>query len=110
MFKPSCKSDVANWDKYVSQFELIYGRKVRGLFDILKEGWTQVETDDCTVIPYVLEMRSGGKATKEMENNVSLAQQKQKSSYDKTARTRSLQAGDKVLVLLPASSNKLQAE
>lgn len=38
------------------------------------------------------------------------AQATQKLWYDKHARTREFQPGDKVLVLLPTSTNKLLAE
>ena len=39
-----------------------------------------------------------------------IAKLKQKTWYDKGARERSLEPGDKVLVLLPTSSSKLEAQ
>ena len=43
-------------------------------------------------------------------HNLSQAQEAQKKWYDKSARNRTLQTGDQVLVLLPTSTNKLLAE
>ena len=42
--------------------------------------------------------------------NLKEAQQRQKTMYDQTARERELEPSEEVLVLLPASSNKLLAQ
>ena len=45
-----------------------------------------------------------------MRENLVKAQKKQKSYYDESARPQALEAGDKVLVLVPAKQSKLQLE
>ena len=45
-----------------------------------------------------------------VQENLSKAQADQKTWYDKTARARSFEPGDRVLVLLPTSTNKLKAQ
>ena len=44
------------------------------------------------------------------QKNLLSSQQAQKQWYDQTARERSFQPGDQVLVLLPTTTNKLMAE
>jgi hypothetical protein len=48
--------------------------------------------------------------TELVQENLSKAQAAQKTWYDKTARARSFEPGDRVLVLLPTSTNKLRAQ
>ena len=45
-----------------------------------------------------------------VQENLERAQATQKKWYDRTARTRGFMPGDKVLVLLPTSTNKLRAQ
>ena len=45
-----------------------------------------------------------------VQENLSRAQQTQKQWYDRTARTRKFNPGDRVLVLLPTSTHKLRAQ
>ena len=40
-----------------SPFELLYGRKVRGPLDVLRETWEEPKTEDKNAISYMLEMR-----------------------------------------------------
>ena len=93
-----------------SPFELLYGRTARGPVQILKELWT-AETDGTeikTSYQYVLELRE------RLDNTVKIAQEellkspkKNKTLYDRRAKRREFQEGDKVLLLLPTDANKL---
>ena len=93
-----------------SPLELLYGRTVRGPVQILKEQWTG-ETDGTeikTSYQYVLELRE------RLDNTMKIAQEellksrkKNKTLYDRRAKKREFQEGDKVLLLLPTDTNKL---
>ena len=91
-----------------SPFELMYGRDV---LDILKDTWTAGKRSNQNVIAYVLMMRERLEAiSAEARNNSQSAKARQKMWYDKIAREHTFQQGDKVLVLLPTSSSKLDAQ
>ena len=56
-------------------------------------------------------MRNGLPTMTELvQENLSRAQQTQKRWYDRTARSPQLSRGDRVLVLLPTSTDKLRAQ
>ena len=130
MLKKFTSKNQTDWDEYLpyllfayrevpqestglSPFELLFGRKVRGPLDVLRECWTNEEAGDVPVIPYVLEMQKRlQEMTKLAQDNLQKAQQKQKECYDQKAlgTGESLVVGDEVLVLLPARKNKLQLE
>ena len=91
-------------------FDLLCGRTVRGPVQILKELWTG-ETDGTEVktsYQYVLELRE------RLDHTIKVAQEellkspkKNKTLYDRRAKRREFQKGDKVLLLLPTDTNKL---
>lgn len=95
-------------------FELLYGWKVQGPLDLLKEGWEgepTTETNDRGIVYYVLEMRDRLKRNREQaRENLQEKQQVQKRWYDQNARLGLLQPGQKVLLLLPTSARKLFAK
>ena len=94
-----------------SPFELLYGRKVRGPLDILKETWETRPNTSESVVSHLLDVRENLETMTEIaHNNLLKSQKRQKVWYDRQARERSFSVGDKVLVLLPTSTNKLQAE
>ena len=95
-----------------SPFELLYGRKVRGPLDILKEEWTGcADEGKVPVAAYVVEMRDRLKEMAELvHHNLDRAQRQQKTAYDKGSKPRSFHVGEEVLVLLPARHNKLKLE
>ncbi|KAL4007856.1 hypothetical protein ACER0C_001708 [Sarotherodon galilaeus] len=93
-----------------SPFELLYGRQVRGPLDLLKEQWENPEPDGDNVIAYVLKMRERlEQMTILAQQNMKVAQNKQKTWYDKKARERTFQPGQQVLLLLPTTDSKLLA-
>ena len=94
-----------------SPFELIYGRDVRGPLEVLKEAWTGSMQEDSDILTYVTRVYLRIATAKELvEQNLKLAQKKQKKWYDKRARDLVLQEGEKVLLLLPTRSEKLLAK
>lgn len=97
-----------------SPFELLYGRSVRGPVQILKELWTKEgendeEEDVRTTFQYVVDLRNRIEETCRMaRENLVKATKRHARNFDRRAKERSLQVGDKVLVLLSDNTNKLQ--
>ena len=93
-----------------SPFELLYERTVRGPVQILKELWTK-ETDVPEVktnYRCVLELRERlDDYTIIALEELKRSQAKNKRLYDRGAKRRAFQVGDKVLILLPTDNNKL---
>ncbi|XP_026003826.1 uncharacterized protein LOC113009615 [Astatotilapia calliptera] len=94
-----------------SPFELLFGRRPRGVLDLIKESWEDGPSPAKNGIQYVLDLRAKlhtlGRLSRE---NLLQAQQRQQRLYDRGARLRQFSPGDKVLVLLPTSSSKLLAK
>uniref|UniRef100_A0A8C5Q2M5 Gypsy retrotransposon integrase-like protein 1 n=1 Tax=Leptobrachium leishanense TaxID=445787 RepID=A0A8C5Q2M5_9ANUR len=95
----------------LSPFELLYGRRVRGPLDLLWEHWEGALAEEGTsAIDYVFEFRDRlQELTALVRDNLQAAQTKQKRWYDRSARDRTFQMGQKVLALRPVKQNKLQA-
>ena len=95
-----------------SPFELLYGRQVRGPLDLLREAWESPQpAGGSSVVSYVLHMRDKMEELADLvKDNMQHAQQTQTKWYDRRARQRTLQPGQKVLLLLPTSENKLVAK
>ena len=93
-----------------SPFELLYGRQVPGPLDVLREAWTGDDPEQKDALQYILQIRDRLSSMMEIAHqNKESAQLSQKMWYDRAARDRSFQVGDKVLILLPSSAAKLQA-
>ena len=94
-----------------SPFELLYGRQVRGPLDVLRETWEVTTKSNDSVVSYILSIQEKLVKLQELvRSNLTTAQNTQKTWYDCNARERELKPGDRVLVLLPTSTNKLLAE
>ena len=95
-----------------SPFELMFGRNVSGPLQLLHDSWVgDEESQEEGVVQYVVEMRRRLQLmTEHVDDNLAHAQDVQKEWFDQRARVREFQSGDRVLVLLPTASNKLQAE
>ena len=122
-----CAERPNDWDKYLpallfavrkipqeslgfSPFELLYGRNVRGPMQILRELWSVEETDDHARLTYqyVVDLREClEKTCKLAQDNVRKLDIQQNAFYDKRARSRKFDVGDKVLLLLLSESNKV---
>ena len=95
----------------LSPFELLYGRRVRGPLDVLRESWTGCSAEETTAITHVVEMRNRLEEMSELvKTNLEKAQRKQKAIYDRGAKPRSFEVGNEVLVLLPTQQNRLKLE
>ena len=128
MLKCYVKDDDKEWDKilpYVlfayrevpeastgfSPFELLYGRKVRGPLDVLREDMIGSNETSENLVEYVQQVRSRLKDMSELaHSNISDAQNEQKRYYDLHSRDRTFEIGSRCLVLLPSESSKLMAE
>ena len=98
-----------------SPFELLYGRVVRGLLDVVKEAWESEQAErsfaDKCVASYVLSIQDKmSQMAEPVHANMEKAEETQKRWYDLKSRDRKLKEGDKVLVLLPTSTDKLLAQ
>ena len=94
-----------------SPFELLYGRKVRGPLDILKETWEAKATTPDSTVSYLMKVRDRLESMTELaQASDEAAKRTQKRWYDRNARQRSFQFGDQVLVLMPAAHSKLEAQ
>ncbi len=97
-----------------SPFELLYGWQVQGPLDLLRKSWEEgsaAKTEERGIVQYVLEMRDRLEQYREQaRENLHRKQQAQKQWYDQHARLRQFLPGQKVLLLLPTSSNKLLAK
>ena len=129
MIRKICEDEPEVWDKYLqpllfayrevpqcstgfSPFELVFGYNVRGPLFLLKEKILDGSDDEnLPITQYVLNMRDKIREFMALSNkNESLSKNKQKVYYDKHSRKRNYKLGDKVLLLLPTSSNKLISE
>jgi hypothetical protein len=79
-----------------SLFEMLYGHRVRGPLDVLKESWEGDKKSSESIIEYVLKMRNRIAALQSVahENQIQ-SQKQQKTYYDRKARGRSFFIGDK---------------
>ena len=94
-----------------SPFELLYGRKVRGPLDMVKEQWEADEKSNESVVSYILAIQDKLASMADLVGeNMKKAQETQKHWYDLNAREKTLEPGEGVLILLPTSSNKLLAQ
>ena len=128
MLRKTARTEGKDWDKLLpyllfayrevpqsstgfSPFELLYGRPIRGPLDILRESWEAEKKTDESVVSHILSIREKLEKMSELARQNLLSSQKaQKRWYDQTARERSFQPGDQVLILLPTTANKLTAE
>ena len=101
--------EVAQASTGFSPFELVYGRDVRRPLDV-KESWDTDKRSTESVVSYILTIQEWlTKLRDVVRENLEDAQAPQKTWYDCHARNREFNPGDKVLVLLPTSTNKLLA-
>ncbi len=91
--------------------ELVFGHRVRGPMDLLKEKLLEEESsssenllDHVSVFRYRLR-----RACEIAGENLERTQTKMKLWYDQKARSRSFDAGDQVLILLPVVGSPLEA-
>ena len=130
MLKCYAKDEPEEWDKHIpfvlfayresphestgySSFELLYGHKVRGPLQLIKESWEEPFTEESqeSLVSLIIETRDRLKKMHEVASEIEARQKKkQKGYFDKKSKVRELELDQKVLVLLPSTSNKLLAE
>ncbi|KAJ1181025.1 hypothetical protein NDU88_006236 [Pleurodeles waltl] len=93
-----------------SPFEELFGRQPRTLLDMLAEQWEETEEEVKDLVSYTQDLRDNLHTVWEKAHTaLRETQMKQKQVYDARSVVRSLTVGDKALVLLPSSENKLLA-
>ncbi|KYO19812.1 hypothetical protein Y1Q_0016067 [Alligator mississippiensis] len=94
-----------------SSFKLMFGRRVRGPLDLLREEWEgKISSTKTSVVEYVLSFRQKPTDTmKVSRDSLGQAQEKQSTWYDEKAHLCTFEQGDKVMVFLPLKTDKLQA-
>lgn len=128
MLKTFCHDNQEDWDKGIdfllfatrdsqnestgfSPFELVYGHEVRGPLKLVKERWLAEPQVETNLLEYVCYFKDRlYKAYDMAKSNLSNSQERMKSWYDKNARERSFQVGEKVLILLPIQGEPLRAK
>ena len=94
-----------------SPFKLVFGHSVRGPLKLPKEQILNDIPAQINLLDFVSKMKTKLHDVCEIaKSNLSTAQIKMKTWYDRKSRTRSFNAGDKVLILLPMSGNCLKAK
>ena len=93
-----------------SPFQLLYGRSVRGPGTILKVLWTkEVNIPEVkSSYEYVTELQENLEdSLKLAQEELEKSQKRYKRHYDRKAKPRRLELGDRALILLPTDSNKV---
>ena len=92
-----------------SPFELVYGHEVRGPLRMLKEKWLGSD-DPPNIMRYVSDFKHRLLRARQIAmENLKEAQSKMKGWYDRKARIRKFNVGDKVLVLFPMQGHPMKA-
>ncbi|KAG7485602.1 hypothetical protein JOB18_014053 [Solea senegalensis] len=128
MIRKFVHEDSRNWDKWLdpllfavrevpqastgfSPFELLFGRKPRGVLDLVKENWEAGPSTSKNEVQHVLDLRAKLHSLGQLSRqNLLQAQERQQRLYNRGAKLRQFSPGDKVLLLLPSSSSKLLAK
>ena len=101
---PQCSSGI-------SPYYMVYGHEPRGVLNVLKDAWSKEDPAYPTkhnIVQYLLETRAKLEdCAARAQASLELAKDKAKSWYDQHSSDRSFKTGDKVLVLLPTSTDKL---
>uniref|UniRef100_A0A8C5PVR5 Integrase catalytic domain-containing protein n=1 Tax=Leptobrachium leishanense TaxID=445787 RepID=A0A8C5PVR5_9ANUR len=94
-----------------SPFELLYGRHLRGLLDIAKETWEQATTPLKSVVKHIAQMQDRiEKVMSIVKSHLQQAQHAQARVYNRSAKVRTFNPGDRVLVLVPTVESKFLAQ
>ena len=128
MIKMYCIENSKDWDEGVhlllfavresvqeslgfSPFELVFGHAVRGPLLLLKEKWLDEDPEKISVLKYVATFKDRlFRAGQIAKRNLQESQSKMKVWYDRKAKSRCFEPGDRVLVLFPVVGNPLQAK
>ena len=94
-----------------SPFELVFGHAVRVPLLLLKEKWLDEDPEKISVLKYVATFKDRlFRAGQIAKRNLQESQSKMKVWYDRKAKSRCFEPGDRVLVLFPVVGNPLQTK
>ena len=128
MLKKVMEVDGKNWDQLLphvlfairevpqastgfSPFELLYGRRPRGLLDIARDAWESQPSPHRTIIEHVEQVRDRmAQVWPVVREHLGRAQQAQARVYNRGAQLRTFDPGDQVLALIPTSECKFLAK
>ena len=128
MLKKAMATDGKNWDQLLphvlfavrevpqastgfSPFELLYGRRPRGILDIAKEAWESQPSPHRTTLDHVEQVRDRmARVWPIVREHLRQAQQVQARVYNRGAQLRTLHPGELVLVLVPTAECKFLAK
>ena len=128
MIRMYCTENSRDWDEGVqlllfavresvqeslgfSPFEVVFGHAVRGPLLLLKEKWLDEDPEKISVLKYVATFKDRlFRAGQMAKRNLQESQSKMKVWYDRKAKSRCFEPGDRVLVLFPVVGNPLQAK
>ena len=128
MLKSFCMERDKDWDEGVpyvlfavreapteslgfSPNQLVFGHRVRGPLDVVREAWCQPSPErPVSLLKSLMSSRERlAKALEVAQTHLCKAQQNMKGYYDRRAEYRSFAPGDEVLVLLPLQGQPLAA-
>ncbi|CAM5147825.1 unnamed protein product [Natator depressus] len=94
-----------------SPFELVYGRKVKGPLQLVKQQWEGFTPSPGTnILDFVTNLQNTLRTSLALaKENLQDAQKEQKAWYDKHARERSFKVGDQVMVLKVLQAHEMEA-
>ncbi|CAM4641973.1 unnamed protein product [Lepidochelys kempii] len=94
-----------------SPFELVYGREVKGPWQLVKQQWEGFTPSPGTnILDFVTNLQTTLRTSLALaRENLQDAQKEQKAWYDKHARERSFKVGDQVMVLKALQAHKMEA-
>ena len=128
MLKCYAQEEPTDWDKHIpyvlfayresphestgySPFELLYGRRVRGPLELMKGNWEGEDQSEESTVSFIMKTRDRlEKLHKLASLRETQAKNRQKKFFDQRSKVRELEIGQRVLILLPTSNNKLLAE
>ena len=128
MLKKLITTDGRDWDQLIpyvlfairevpqsstgfSPFELLYGRRPRGLLDLARETWEAQPSPHRSVLEHVEQLQARAqKVWPLVREHMEKAQRAQSRVYNRGATLRSFEVGEKVLVLVPTSECKFLAK
>ncbi|XP_071490828.1 uncharacterized protein [Diadema antillarum] len=129
MLKVYCQDNPRDWDKGIpfllfaaravpnestgfSPFELVFGHEPRGPLKVVKEQLLSDEEEkDSNALDYISMFRERlVRANEVAREHLKSSQQTMKERFDRKARSRVFEVGDKVLVLLPLPGDALKAK
>ena len=94
-----------------SPFELLYGRRPRGLLDVAKEAWEQQPSTQRSIVEHVEQMHHRmTQVWPLVREHMQQAQAQQAQVYNRGAQVREFKPGDKVMVLIPTNDCKFLAK